>query len=62
MTKYLVWIVGLRGPEPQLWYDKQVDGTGKAKKYLSIHEIADDDRRDLKQLANIYPAPEIEAK
>lgn len=57
MTKYLIWIAGPRGPEPQLCYDKPVDGSGKPKANLAIHRIEDEDRRDLKQLAQAYPAP-----
>lgn len=57
MTKYLIWIAGLRGPEPQLCYDKPVDGHGKAKPCLSKHRIEDDDSRSLTELAAAYPAP-----
>lgn len=39
MPKYLVWVPGLRGPEAQLWADKQVNGEGKAKEPLSIREL-----------------------
>lgn len=55
--KYLIWIAGLRGPEPQLCYDKPVDGTGKPKPNLAIHPLEDDDKRSLTQLAKAYPAP-----
>jgi hypothetical protein len=34
-----------------------VNGAGKAKDTLAIHEIADTDQRGLKQLAEAYPAP-----
>ncbi len=60
--KYLIWISAPLGPQPQLCYDKPVDGSGKPKPSLIIHEVADDDHRSLKQLAEAYPVPQIEAK
>lgn len=39
MPNYFVWVKGLRGPEAQVWTDKQVNGEGKAKEPLFIHEI-----------------------
>ena len=57
MTKYLIWIAGLRGPEPQLCYDKPVDGTGKPKKCLVEYKLEDDDKRSFKDLIAAYPAP-----
>jgi hypothetical protein len=57
MPKYLIWIAGLRGPEPQLCSEVPVNGSGKAKDTLAIHAIADTDQRGLKQLAEAYPAP-----
>jgi hypothetical protein len=44
MPKYFVWITGLRGPEAQLWAEKQVDGSGKAKETLFIRELTADER------------------
>lgn len=55
--KYLIWIAGLRGPEPQLCDEVPVNGAGKAKDTLAIHEIADTDQSDLSELARRYPAP-----
>jgi len=57
MTKYLIWIAGLRGPEPQLCYDKPVDGTGKPKKCLAEHKLEDGDKRSFNELIAAYPAP-----
>jgi hypothetical protein len=34
MTKYFVWITGLRGPEAQIWSDNTVNSEGKAKPTL----------------------------
>ena len=63
MTKYLIWIAGLRGPEAQLWYDKPVDGHGKSKPTLAIYEIEPHEHwMGLKELIERYPAPETEAK
>lgn len=39
MPNYLVWVKGLRGPEAQLWSEKQVDGAGKDRLPLSIREL-----------------------
>lgn len=39
MPNFLVWVNGLRGPEAQLWAEKQVDGAGKDKAHLSIREL-----------------------
>ena len=61
MMKYFVWIEGLRGPEPQIWYDDdQKDGVGKSKKVLAKHDITDADL-SMSHLALLYPAP-TEAK
>lgn len=62
MSKYLIWIAGLRGPEAQLCYGKPVDGNGKAKPTLAMHRLADDDNRSLDELAKAYPAPESRVK
>lgn len=52
MPKYLIWIAGLRGPEPQLCYNEPVDGAGLAKYILE-----DDDKRSFRELIVAYPAP-----
>jgi len=40
MKIYFVWVKSLHGtPEAQVWFGKQVDGNGKAKPTLAIHEI-----------------------
>jgi hypothetical protein len=57
LSKYLIWIAGLRGPEPQLWPEKAVDGAGKPKSVLATHTLDDYDRRSLRELAIAYPAP-----
>lgn len=50
MTKFFVWVSGLQGPEAQLWIEKPVDGSGKAKPYLACHALPDDDKRGLDKL------------
>lgn len=56
MHKYFVWINGLRGPEPQLWADKQVDGAGKLKETLFIHELQPSESGlSLSSFALMYP-------
>ena len=57
MTKYLIWIAGLRGPEAQLCFGEPVDGSGKPKPNLAIREIEDDDKRSFRDLLKAYPAP-----
>ena len=61
MAKFFVYIAGLRGPEPQIWHDDQVDGNHKTKPTLAKHQIADwEAMRPLNELMEVYPAP-IEA-
>ena len=56
MLEYFVWVTGLRGPEAQLWADKQVDGGGKAKPTLFIHELTKGEHgMSLEFLAAAYP-------
>jgi len=31
MTKYFVWLTGLRGPEAQIWHGQPITGEGKSK-------------------------------
>ena len=57
MTKYLIWIAGLRGPEPQLCYNEPVDGSGKPKPCLSKYKLEDSDKRNFNELIAAYPAP-----
>lgn len=45
MPNYFVWVKGLRGPEAQLWAEKQVDGGGKAKETLSVIELDQFEKR-----------------
>jgi hypothetical protein len=53
---YLVWLDGLRGPEPQIWFGKQTDGNGKDKKCLSIKELTPDETKiGIFELARRYP-------
>jgi hypothetical protein len=39
MDKYFVYIKGLKGPQAQLWNDKQTDGNGKEKSVLFIKKL-----------------------
>lgn len=55
--KYLIWKAGLRGPEPQLCYEKPVDGSGKPKPYLDCVKLDDADKRSFRELVRDYPAP-----
>jgi hypothetical protein len=57
VTKYLIWIAGLRGPEAQLCYGEPVDGAGKPKICLAKHELEDGDKRNFNCLIAAYPAP-----
>ena len=60
MTKYLIWITGTRGPEPQLCFEKPVDGSGRPKPNLIIYEIESHEHwMGLSELARRYPAPEV---
>lgn len=53
-NKYFVWISGLRGPEAQIWDDKDKTADGKPIKTL-IKPIAFNDDRNLEQLMKDYP-------
>lgn len=56
MPNYFVWVKGLRGPEAQLWAEKQVDGGGKAKETLLIRELKPSERSiPLDSLKVMYP-------
>jgi len=53
--KYLVWINGLRGPEPQKWAEKQT-ANGKPVPTLAKHELTPlEANMPLSELANRYP-------
>ncbi len=56
MSKYFTYINGLRGLEPQIWYDSPVDGAGKSKpSAVPPIELPDSDRRTLEELMRDYP-------
>ena len=55
MSKQFVWIPSFSGPSPQIWYEKQTDGNGKAKATLMSIDLADGDKRELHQLMKDYP-------
>lgn len=57
---YLIWVRGLRGPEPQKCIELPRDMNGKelahiVKRQLLPHEFA----CSLTYLAQLYPAPEV---
>ena len=57
MPKFLIWVSGIAGPEPQLCYSEPVDGSGKQKPCLSKHRLEDSDKRSFRELIAAYPAP-----
>lgn len=59
MIKYFVWIEGLKGPEAQIWDEKDKTVDGKPIKKLAIHELSENDPLQIYNLTVIYP---IEAK
>lgn len=55
---FLVWVHGLKGPEPQKWPNMIAGPDGKEKPYLCKHQLkADEIDLPLRVLAKIYPAP-----
>lgn len=53
--KYLVWIDGLRGPEPQKWAENQTSN-GKPVPTLAKHELTPlEANMPLSELVNRYP-------
>ncbi len=54
MTKLFVYINGLRGPEPQLWYEVY----DKVKLLKSV-ALEDSDERTIENLTKVYPPPEV---
>ncbi len=63
MTKYFVWVKGLKGPVPQIWHSKPVDGGGKVKPYIFLRELQPyEENLSLDVLAEFYVdnAKEIE--
>lgn len=56
MLKYFVWIAGLRGPEPQVWAEKDMTRDGKSVPTLAKHQLTEAESWvSLKSLAEIYP-------
>ena len=51
----LVWIQGLRGPEPQLWQEDQTTGSGKAKDINILAKHVVKEGAILETLAKLYP-------
>lgn len=55
MTKFFVWIDGLRGPEPQIWHDEFTKDQ-KPIPTLAKHELNPlDANLPISELANRYP-------
>lgn len=56
-NRYFVWVKGSHGvPEAQIWFGKQIDGNGKAKETLFIHEITvEEGKVGIRELAERYP-------
>lgn len=52
MTKFFVWLPGLKAPQPQLWDDLKTEG-GKQVKYLACHAV--DDKLSLAACIEKYP-------
>lgn len=54
--KYFVWVSGLRGPEAQIWDDKDKTQEGKPIEILNGPiKLHPKDDRDLNQLVKDYP-------
>ena len=53
--KFFVYVNGLNGPEPQIWYGENTNGEGKAKKYLKSFSLDDSDKRTIEELKLAYP-------
>lgn len=51
--KYFVWMRGLRGPEPQLWFG---DDVGNNEKPLFKVKI---DGGTIDEMVNLYPCPQV---
>lgn len=56
--KYFVW---MPNKTAQIWHEKPVDGSGKAKPTLACIELDDDDKRTIENLKLLYPCS-IEAE
>lgn len=56
--KYFVWISGLRGPEPQIWDEKDKTQEGKPVKVL-MKPVRVGDDISLSQACLLYPWNEI---
>lgn len=57
MPKF-VWLAGLAGPEPQIWYDVPKDGDGKLK-HKPLFGPVDVGDETLNQLIVKYPKPVV---
>ncbi|QAU44894.1 hypothetical protein [Bradyrhizobium guangzhouense] len=62
LPRYLVWVRGLEGPEPQKWVDMDFGlGDWKRPLVLAWLELPADERRlPLSMLARRYPPPKVE--
>ncbi len=56
MTKHLVYLPGLRGPEAQIWHGEIVKS--KNVKPLKIVALTDEAQRSLDDLIKLYPYEE----
>ena len=62
LPRYLVWVRGLDGPEPQKWAELDF-GVGEWKRPLvmAFRELSGDERQlPLSALARRYPPPRVE--
>lgn len=60
----LVWVMGLKGPEPQLLRDDSVHGVrGDKGVYLQVHKISDTlAANSLDHLAKMFPLGGVDEK
>ncbi len=64
LPRYLVWVRGLDGPEPQKWAELDFGvGEWKRPQVLAFRELSEEERSlPLSALARRYPPPRVEAQ
>lgn len=56
----LVYVKGLRGPEPEKWPEILRDMNGKAKPYLALHPLTvEQELLSLDELVKKFPPPKV---
>jgi hypothetical protein len=63
LVGWLLWVQGIKGPEPQKCVDLPCDMTGRPRDVLAKHALtAAQYREPLRVLATVFPAPVLKVE